>query len=690
MIYKRLIILVIFALALGTSFVLGQDFEVDPQSIIADIIENIVANSEDESIDVDALAEDLIYYSENPINLNSTTAEELGRLLFLSDFQVRALLDYVKDHGAMQTIYELQLVVGFDFSDIRNLVPFITISSEIETTRRPLFQYGKHDMFVRARSLIETQQGYTPAPIDNPTATRYAGNKLGLYTRYTYSTRGGFQFGFVGEKDPGEEFFRGSNPYGFDHYSAHMQITNVGRVKSLVVGDFNADFGQGLTLWTSASFGKSPDPMGVRKRSRGIYRYSSTNENEFLRGAGATVTLGRFEVSAFGSYKKIDANITDSLIDGNYYFTSRPTSGLHRTPNEISNKKTLGEFVAGGNVNFSVGNLKAGVTGSLVNLDAAYDAPNQPYRYFEPPLQNRANLGFDYTYGLGNHLIFGEAATTLGHGSGIVSGALLRLHSLLTMSVIGRYYEKDYSTYYTGAFADGSSPANESGVLVGLRFLPYRHWQMAGYVDAFQSDWLRFGINAPSRGRDYLLETTYSPRSRLSFMLRYRLKQKDKNQVVDDEPTRWVVPYTQQALRFHLAYNPTREIHLKSRIEFSWYDEENLPQESGIMVYQDISYRPRQLPLTLTARFAVFETDSWNTRIYAYENDVLYYFSIPAYYSRGSRVFLLAKYSIGRSVDIWFRVAQTFFADQDVLGTGLDRIDGSTRSDARIQLRFKF
>ena len=186
---------------------------------------------------------------------------------------------------------------------------------------------------------------------------------------------------------------------------------------------------------------------------------------------------------------------------------------------------------------------------------------------------------------------------------------------------------------------------------------------MAGYVDMFQSSWLRFGINAPSRGRDYLLETTYSPRSRMSFMIRYRLKQKDKNQEVPESPTRWVVPYTQQALRFHMAYNPTRTIHLKSRIEFTWYEEENNEMETGIMVYQDISYRPAKTPLVLTARLAVFETDSWNTRIYAYENDVLYYFSIPAYYSRGTRAYFLAKYSVGRKMDIWFRVAQTFFAE---------------------------
>jgi hypothetical protein len=681
---------ILFTTCLLATPLFSQEKNNDIQSLIANIIEDITAASEDE-INLDAIIEDLVFFSENPINLNATSSEELGRLVFLSDFQIISILEYIKTNGPLLTLYELQTIVSIDYADINKLLPFVTLTrSEKSGPKRSLFKYGKHDLIIRTRSQIETPEGFKPVPSDNPTASRYYGNKLGLYTRYSFSTRGGLQIGYVGEKDPGEEFFKGTNRNGFDHNSMYIQLSNRGKIKNLVVGDFNADFGQGLTMWTGSSFGKSTDPMNVRKRSKGISKSSSTNENQYLRGTGITLKLGLIELSVFGSFKKIDANIIDTLSDGNYLYSSRPNSGLHRVASEIKNKKTLGEFITGGNANISWKNLKAGITGSFVNLNGIMEPPSQPYQLFTPPLNNRTNLGIDLTYGIGNHLFFGEAATTLGYGSGIITGGLFRLHQLLSVSITGRYYQKDYSTYYTGALADGSSPSNENGILTGFRFFPYRNWQMAGYVDVFQSPWLRFGINAPSRGSDYLLETTYSPKSRLNFSIRYRLKQKEKNQVVVGSPTRWVVPYSQQALRFNLAYSPTREIQLRSRIEFSWYQEENLPLESGIMVYQDISYRSIKIPLVLTTRLALFETDSWNTRIYAYENDVLYYFSIPAYYSRGSRVYLLAQYSITPKIDIWFRVAQIFFANQTSLGSGLDKIEGSTRSDARIQIRLKF
>ena len=591
----------------------------------------------------------------------------------------------------MLTIYELQLVFGFDFEDVFKLIPFVSVGKVEETKRKfSPFKYGKHDIIMRGRSNIETPVGYTSPPVDNPEATRYEGDKLGLYTRYSYKTRSGFQAGIVGEKDPGEAFLRGSNPYGFDHYSIHLQVSDVGILKTAVAGDFNAEFGQGLTLWSGASFGKSADPMNLRKRARGLSRSSSTNENLFLRGGGATVKLGAFEVSAFGSYKKIDANFADSTIDGLDVITSLPTSGLHRTPNEISNKKTLNEMVVGGNANVSWRKIRAGITATMADLEGIHNSSTQLYKSFEPSLDNRINVGADVTYSLGNHLLFGEVAKTVGNGSGIIFGGLFRAHPLLNVSLLARSYQKDYSTYYTAAIAEGTGPANESGALVGFTFKPVKYWEVIGYADFFQFPWLRFGVNAPSRGHDYSVEAKYVPRSSLNFSIRYRLKEKGSNLTVDTSQVVFVVPYTKQALRFHLSYSPTKNITLKSRVEMSWYNLDNSNSERGVVVYQDVSWKSQSIPLALTARFAVFDTDSWNTRIYAYENDVLYYFSIPAYYSNGTRVYLLAKYDVSKSLELWFRVAQTFYANETTLGTGLDEIEGSTRSDMRLQLRLKF
>ncbi len=63
------------------------------------------------------------------------------------------------------------------------------------------------------------------------------------------------------------------------------------------------------------------------------------------------------------------------------------------------------------------------------------------------------------------------------------------------------------------------------------------------------------------------------------------------------------------------------------------------------MIFQDIQYSPRSFPLNLSARIAWFNTESYSSRIYAYENDLLYTFSVPAF-GKGLRNYLNLKYKI--------------------------------------------
>jgi len=109
----------------------------------------------------------------------------------------------------------------------------------------------------------------------------------------------------------------------------------------------------------------------------------------------------------------------------------------------------------------------------------------------------------------------------------------------------------------------------------------------------------------------------------------------------------------------------------------------------GYMMYQDVIWRPRT-QWAFSARYALFDTDTFDERIYAYENDVLYAFSVPAYYYRGSRAYLLIRYQASRKLDFWFRLSQTFFASESTLGSGLDEIDGNARTELKAQVRYKF
>ena len=100
--------------------------------------------------------------------------------------------------------------------------------------------------------------------------------------------------GLTAEKDRGEEFFKGSNPYGFDFYSFHFALRQYTQsLKALVVGDFTANFGQGLVLAGGFQGGKGGTGVGVKRSGRSVAPYTSVNEDAHFRGLATTLVISR-------------------------------------------------------------------------------------------------------------------------------------------------------------------------------------------------------------------------------------------------------------------------------------------------------------------------------------------------------------------------------------------------------------
>ncbi|MBK7308594.1 MAG: hypothetical protein IPI88_17340 [Chitinophagaceae bacterium] len=89
-------------------------------------------------------------------------------------------------------------------------------------------------------------------------------------------------------------------------------------------------------------------------------------------------------------------------------------------------------------------------------------------------------------------------------------------------------------------------------------------------------------------------------------------------------------------------------------------------------------------------RLQYFETDGYNSRLYAYENDVLYSFSIPVFYDKGLRYYININYDINKKMTLWIKWAQTIYNDKTLIGSGLDEIKGITKSEVKLQVQYKF
>lgn len=667
----------------------SQNTQTDPQQLISDIIEEMSSKSEND-IDFTPIVENLMELLENPLNLNQCSMDDLSKLVFLSDFQITGLWDYIQEKGPILSIYELQTLYGFEKEDIERIAPFVVLTKPHEDDNlKNLIAKGRHELITKTGAILENQKGYAKSSGDN--SSNYLGSKYSFYNRYTFQSKDKLEWGIIADKDAGEQFFKGNNQKGFDYFSGYFAISNIGKLKKLVVGDFDAEFGQGLTFWSNLSAGKSSDPMGIRKRARGLVKHSSANENTFLRGAGVTFPLKMIDLTLFGSYKKIDATLGDSLIDGESYYTSLPITGLHRTLAEIANKDALGEFIAGGNLFYKGRKIKAGLTLSHVKIDGNVLSDSTLYKLYGPSTTERTNVGLSLEGFLKNHHFFGEAAFEPQSSEyAMLVGGLFKLSSLVTLSVLGRNYSRGYTNIYTSAFAEGSGSYNEKGLLTGISVQPIKGSKLSGYIDVFSFPWLKYRVNSPSTGYEYLLQVEYRFSSTFSGQIRYREKSSEQNFTSEFNKLDIVIPQHSQSARLQLTYTPDRQIMLRSRFDFSAFGNDSTKNEFGYVLSQDIGYTHPKYPFSVSFRFAIFDTDSWNTRIYNYESDLLYTFSVPAYYSKGTRTYFMIKYSPTNRVDCWLRWSQTYFSDFTEIGQGLDLIEGNRKSDLRLMIRIRF
>lgn len=686
----------------------AQNREDEKNQIIETRVEYLSESDESSDADYTTIFDQLSFYYDKPLNLNRADFDELSSLNLLNDIQINNLLIHIEKNGRLMTLEELQTIEGFDLETIKLLLPFVKVSADINTAQlsfKELIKNGTNQYFVRVEKVLEDKKGYSPVTDSALAASpnsRYLGSNERIFTRYRYKYGNHVSIGITAEKDPGEEFFTGSQKNGFDFYSAHLFLRNRGKFKQIALGDYQAQFGQGLTYWSGRAFGKGADILTIKRSATGLKPYSSVDESLFLRGAGLTYELGKFEITGFYSYKNVDGNVITQDTSGlaqaeieainqeGLSISSLQQTGFHRTPSELEDKNVITQQQMGGHVAYKTRSLNIGATGIFSKIDAKLDRTIQPYSQFRTQESEQAKVGLDYNWIYRNFNLFGEVSQSIDAGKAITSGAIVMLDPKLSLAVLYRNFDKDFQPISSAAISENSVNENERGLYTGIIAKMGKNFTLTAYYDQFSFGWLRYGIDAPSKGHQYITQLNYRPSRKMEMYVRIRQRLRDKSTQIDVADIDYLVDETQTNYRFNYAYQITDAIKLKGRVELINYDLQESPFETGYLIYQDIIYKAKSSPLSFSFRYGLFDTDSYNSRIYAYENDVLYSFSIPAYYNRGVRTYLTTRYQFKKGIDLWLRYALTYYENVDVIGSGLEEIQGNHRSDIKVQLRFTF
>ncbi len=688
---SSLVLTVLSFLFLNSNAQGEQDFI--KQSIIEQRIEAI-ASSMDETTEVDytTLFEDLSYFYEHPLDLNKATVEQLQDLYLLNDLQILALQQHIETYGPLKSMYELQAVRLFDMNTIRMIQPFVSLATPgllSDFTWKNFMKEGRSDLFLRYRRTVQEQAGYIP-DLENQEPAKFLGSPDYMFTRYRFTYRQNVSIGLTMEKDAGEQLKKGP-----DFASAHLFVRNTGWLKTVAVGDFQAQFGQGLTFWSGLGFGKSPFVMNVKKNANGLRPYTSVNEGLFLRGVASTVKLGKFEITGAYSLKKMDANLNsleDTLIVDDFQFASSiQISGFHRTQSEIDNRRTLTEQIMIGNASYNTRTFHVGVTATQMHLSVPVVPSNGLYQINKFSGNQNSNFGLDYQKVFRNFNFFGEVSRSQNNGYAAVNGLVAALNPRLSFSAVHRHFSGAYQSQnnYVNVFAESTLPQNERGLFLGLEALIAKGWTLSAYSDQIKYPWLRYQVQAPSNASDYLVQLSYKPDRKQEIYFRYRVRNGVKD-LGATEGIDYPVGKRQQNFRVHAVYTPHADIQMRTRAEWNIYEKVGAGRNTGFLLYQDIIYKRLGSKVSFNLRYAVFNTPNYDTRIYAYESDVLYAFSIPGYYGKGSRAYVMMKWDITRGMDLWLRYAQWVYTDRTTISSGNTAIDGSKKGDVTVQLRWQF
>ncbi|MCG8698653.1 MAG: helix-hairpin-helix domain-containing protein, partial [Bacteroidales bacterium] len=202
----------------------------DSEESIELILEYIAQQNED--YDFTEVINELEFVRQNPINLNSATKDELGQLLFLSDYQILSILNYRRRSGGFISIYELQYIPGFNSEFVALLTPYFFVGEKSTTQKvnwNRVPKDGNHSVMLETGRVFQQQKGYIEKVFTDGTGKdsiaepSFKGDPYKVKIRYDFRFYNKIQAGILLEKDPGEKIRFDRGVEVLDYNSAHIK-----------------------------------------------------------------------------------------------------------------------------------------------------------------------------------------------------------------------------------------------------------------------------------------------------------------------------------------------------------------------------------------------------------------------------------------------------------------------------------
>ena len=612
----------------------------------------------DEELTADALEElSDIYESLHamPLNINTATRDELSMLPFLTDRQIEDIHAYIYMHGPMLTLGELQLTGSLDYATRQLLRHFVYAGPPSPQKERirlaDVLSGGRNELVARMDIPLYLRDGFRKGT--------YLGGRLSHNLRYSFNWHNRIRFGISADKDAGER--------GYDFWSPYLFVKDMGALRELALGNFKAQYGQGLLLGGGFSVGKSMALSSMSRQSQGLRPHSSTQEYGYLRGGGAAVGWGHTTFTLLAADTPLDATIKGDTVIG-----SLKEDGYHRTQLELSKKHNASLRTLAANVRYSYRGLKFGVTVMTERLSLPYKGRSRFTGASADCSLNRSRYSLQAEFSL------------LDSKPALIASQTFRLGSGWSLNAVVRHYSPEYMSLHSNAMSEGGVQ-NETGLLTGFAHNGH-DLKLSGYADLFRHPEPRYGASAPSKGMDLRIEADWKVgrQDALYATARFKAKQKD-------------CKYTGQLeycltgrYRLRWTHDCRSGAQLKTQFFYVRYDFIAEPITNGYAITQNYSRSLLKEKLELNLTAAAFYTESYDCRVSVYENGLRYSYNFISLYGKGGRLSATVKYRIGESMQLNLKAGGTYYLDRDEISSAQQRIASNHKEDISLQFIAKF
>lgn len=639
-----------------------------------EFLEDILIESGEETDNSELIdiVEDLI---RNPIDINTADLILLLKLPGMDQKSAQIIIDARNKFGYFFATNELFAIKDLDRQLIRKILPFIKVSrNKIE---QPDFEQlqdltqsftNRSKIFLRSRvtSDLQERKGFTTG--------KFEGSRLKSYNRLLYNYSDNVQAGLLIEKDPGEKLYT-------DFYSYHLQIKKLGVLNNLVLGDYLLEFGQGLALWSPFGFSKGADAIfPVKKRARYLRPYTSSLEYRFFRGVASSVKLDFLTLTAFYSDKSFDATI-DSVTG---LITSFGQTGYHRFESELKRKNSSNVKTTGGVIEF---NFISRLNFSLLYYNSKFANKFYAQELYDLDGDNFNYLSAFYDFNFERINFFGEFSYN-GTSVASVNGLQFSATQNFIFTTAVRNYPHNYNNLFGFGFSERSGNINnEVGIYSGVK------WKLPAGVLNFYFDIFKFPYKTnenslSSEGNELLLDFVSRPLPKLETRLRYKYENKEVTELVNSNKI--IVKRLKQIIRTEFLYEILKNLRLRTRIEYNhFYIKDVGKKENGFLIFQESRYQPFKDLITYL-RIIFFQTDSFNSAVYQYENDLLGIMPNLAMYGRGLRWYFILRYKATNFISISAKYSETYKPDAKTISSGDNEIIGNLDNRFGLQIDINF